>query len=264
MIKEIRDELFRIGEKVHRKQLFELCPIYFFAHNEESNRHIQYLLNDLRHDLADRNLFASKSDTLLCFRLSYESADSQMKLFDEYGNYKNGLDVWLSYIGVKYHLDCGIILINIDEDEAVRDYLWWRQFFLDLHKHKKKFLFLVSCSSSLQTAIYSMFEKEFFTVMYQADDFTAKDYFDRLIVQIGEYSVTLDETTKTGLKNMLVKYENDISFHVLELWLNSSLWSYYGSKNSEKPLSLDCFSEELLRQLIKKIKKYNCFKIGFY
>jgi hypothetical protein len=87
------------------------------------------MLNDLRYDLAARNLFSSKSNALLYYHLSYDSTDSQLRLLDKSGNYKNSLDHWLSYIGVKYHFDCGIILINIDEKETVRDYLWWRQFF---------------------------------------------------------------------------------------------------------------------------------------
>ena len=49
--------------------------------------------------------------------------------------------------------------------------------FLDVHKYKRKFLFFISSSSSSPTVIYSMFEKEFFTMMYQVDDFTAEADF---------------------------------------------------------------------------------------
>lgn len=263
MIQEIRDELLRIGKKINKEQIFQLCPIYFFTHCEKSDKYIQYILNDLRYDLAERNLFASKSNILLHYHLSYDSTDSQLKLLDESGNYKNSLDHWLSYIGVKYHFDCGIILISIDENETVHDYLWWKQFFLDVHKYKRKFLFFISSSSSSPTVIYSIFEKEFFTMMYQVDDFTAEDYFDRLIVQIEEYSVNLDRTTKTELKNMLVKYENDINYHVLELWLNSLLWNYYSNKETGTPFSIDCISEKLLCQIIEKSREDDSLKIGF-
>jgi hypothetical protein len=108
-----------------------------------------------------------------------------------------------------------------------------------------------------------MFESEFFTMMYKVDDYTVEDYFDMLIVQIEEHSITLDGTTKTELKNMLAKYENDINRHVLELWLNSLLWNYYSKKSTRAFLSIDSFSEETLCQIIEKFKKNDTLKIGF-
>ena len=264
MLEEIRDVLFRIGEQVNREQLFELSPLYFISHHENSSKHIQYLLNELRYDLANRNQFISKSNALLCYHLAYNTTDSELGLFDKSGSCKKSLDSWISYISGKYHMECGIIMISIDGYELnAQDYLWWRQFFSDIHTHKKKFLLFISCSSFFSTEIYSMFEKEFFTKMYQFDGFNVKYYFDWCIIQLEEYPITLDETAKTRLKNILAKNENDINHHVLEIWLNSLLWNYYGNKDFGEPIPFDFFSEELLRQIIERCHKDSSLKIGF-
>ncbi len=264
MIQKIRDELFRIGKKVNREQLFELCPIYFFTCHQKSDKHIQYILNNLRYDLANRELFASRSNVLLYYHLSYDSTESQLKLYDESGNYKNSLDKWLSYISVKYHIDCGIIMVNIEENKSsIQDHLWWKQFFSDLHKHKKKFLFFISCSLSFSSVICSMFEKEFFIMTYQIDKLMVEDYFNWCISQMKEYPINIDETTKMRLKNILEKYESDINYHILEIWMNSILWNYYSREELGTLISFDSIAGESLTRIIEKSKENDSLKIGF-
>lgn len=264
MLKEIRDALFRIGENVQKEKLFELCPVYFLTHHESNNGYIQDLLNALLCDLEDKELFISKSNTLLYYHLSYNRTDSQLDLFDESGNYKKSLEQWLSYVSMKYHIESGIIMVSIDGDEPnMQDYLWWRQFFSDIRRYKKKFLLFISCDSSFSAVVHSMFEKEFFTMPYQLDSFTVDDYFHWCIAQIGEYPIELNETAKTGLKNILSKYRSDINHHVLKIWLNTLLWNYYSKNGFGEFIFFDCSSEELLGRIIERCRKDSSLRIGF-
>lgn len=267
MIEKIKDELLRIGAKVDRERLFELSPVYLFPDFTDNSKHLQYLLNNLRSDLEKNGVISSTSHVFLRFFPAYNSRENQFGLYDETGTFRSNLERWLSYINMRYHFEHGIILIDIKHYKDIKkDNLWRKQFFSDIRKYKKDFLFFISCGEDDADAIQSLFEKEVFTVSCKLDDFTAESYFQWFITQLDEYTVSLDEAGKTELKNLLTKYEQDISHHILELWLKSLLWSYYSSEEAEPILPLRCLSEDLLLQTIDKCQKHKKetdSKIGF-
>ena len=265
MIEKIKDELYRISKKMDAEKLFELSPVYLISNYSSDFCYLQYLLDDLQNDMEERNIIHLNSQILLCLSLAYDSQRIQYGFYDELGNFKSTLEQWISSISMRYHFDHGIILINIENlKEIEKNYLWWKQFFSDIRRYKKDFLFFISCYEPDMTALQNFLEKEIFVIRYELRSFTAQDYFDWCIVQLEKYSVKLDKEGETVLKNLFVKYEQDINYHLLELWIKSLLWSYYTSNHTDKILPLQYLSENTLIKIMDNCKKYEILsKIGF-
>lgn len=265
MIEEIREKLCRIGEKLNRENLFELSPVYLILNCTDDYNYLQYLLNDLQFNLEEKSILDSRHHILLCFSMAYNTREAQSGFFDESGRFRPNIEQWLSYISMRYHFDNGIILIHIENlKDMENDCLWWKQFFSDIRRYKKDFLFFISCEKDDITTLQNFLEKEIFITRYELRNFTVKDYLDWMIVQLENYSVSLDEEHKTELKNLFTKYERDINHHLLELWMKSLLWNYYSSNQADLNLPLHCLSEDLLIKIIDRYKEYEKNpKIGF-
>jgi hypothetical protein len=260
-MKEISEELCRTGSKINKEKLFLLSPVYLLP-NHMDNNHLQYLLNNLKSDLENKELISSKSHIFLNFSLSYNSSETQLGLYDESGTFRNSLEQWLSYIRLRYHFEHGIILFDIKYSKAIiQDSLWWKQFFSDIKRYKKNFLFFVDTKDVKE--IQSLFEKETFTVTHELCNFTAEDYYDWFNSQAEQYSVFPDEICRTELKRLFVKYESSLNHHVLELWMKSLIWSYYSSETAES-FSVQHLSEDLLIEIIDRCKNHeDSSAIGF-
>lgn len=261
MIKEIKDELCRIGGKVGREELFELSPVYLLSDSSENGSYLHYFIDDLCHELETKEIFSSESHIFLGLFLAYNSREGQSGLYDESGTFKTSLEKWLSYVSMRHHYDNGIIMVDVRNFQDITpECLWWKQFFRDIRKYKNDFLFFVSCGESDATEIHHLLEKEVFTVRYDLTGFTTDDYFTWFIARSENYSVSLDNSGRKKLKKLLTKYERDLSCHILDLWLKSLLWNYYSvcnGLNGENPpdiLPLKYLSEDSLVQTIDRCK----------
>lgn len=265
MIEEIKDKLYRVGEKVGREKLFELSPVYLLSDHADNCKYLKYLLSNMCFELEEREILYSRSCIFLCLYPEYNIREAQAVLFDESGTFKISLEQWLYYISTRHHYEHGIILINIRNfKDITQEHLWWKQFFEDIRKYKRDFLFFISCEKVDTAEIFKLLGKAVFTVKYELDVFTLEDYFHWIIAQLEEYSVSLQSSGKKELKKLLLKYEHDIDHHILDLWLKSLIWSYLSNKNKDTFLPFDYLSEDLL---IKTINTYidhgNASKIGF-
>ena len=265
MIEKIKDELYRIGNKVNREQLLELCPVYLLSNHADDRNYLQYMLNELQLDLEQKKIISTNSNVFLCFSLECVSGENQFVLHNGKGDFKYRLEQWLSYINAKYHFEHGLIMLDIERMKDIKqDVLWWKQLFCDIRKYKKNFMIFVSCGISDADTVQKMLENEFFTVRYEMDDFTADEYLQWFTAQLLDYSIIIDDVQKKELKNIFVKYESRISHHILELWLKSLLWQYYGSGNEENFQPASSSVEELLIHIINNNeKRLNTANIGF-
>ncbi|MCM1133627.1 MAG: hypothetical protein NC340_09175 [Ruminococcus flavefaciens] len=267
MINEIRDELCRIGEKVSREELFALSPVYLLSDVEENGSYLHYFMDDLCLDLEKSEIFSSKSHIFLGLSLAYNRQEGQSGLYNDSGIFKAGLENWLAYISKRNHYDSGVVMIDIRNFKDIpQDCLWWKQFFTDIQRYKKDFLFFVSCGESDVAEIQNLLEKEVFTVRHNLTAFTADDYFDWFIAQMnsGFYSVLMTNPGKKLLKKLLTKYERDLSYHILNIWLVSLLWNFFKNGYNSEILPVKYLSEDLLVQTIEKCRKSeNSSEIGF-
>ncbi|MBQ7264546.1 MAG: hypothetical protein IJS61_00435 [Firmicutes bacterium] len=265
MIKKIKEDFYSISKKVNGDILFELCPVYLLLNHTEDSGFLQSTLNEFRLELEEKNIIPSNSSAFICFSAEYIKGENQLLLLNGSGEHKKGLGQWLDFVRGRYHYEYGVIMLVIQDYKNIKhDILWWERLFCDIRRCKKNFMVFISCSNNEDSEIQNLLENEVFTLCYDVENLTVEEYFLWVTERLREYSVSLEDKQKVWLKNFLVRYRAYINFHILDLWLKSSLWYYYGSNNGVNFNPVSLMSENLFMNIIGNRKRQrNVTNIGF-
>lgn len=261
MFDSLRDDFYRVKKETGIEKAFELSPIYLLS-GQTGLEYIRYWLDKFRCDL-EENGGMLKSSTIVPLSLSYNSKLSELGLFYESGEFKDSLDKWLSFVLARYHVECGMVLIEIPRvDDVLHDYIFFQQLLNDIKKHKKTFLFFI-LSNEIEK-IEPFLSTEMLSIYYNVSNSTTDDFVNWVIKEIEENNMSISDADRSILKMMFDKYENNVTLKMIEVWIKTLLWNYYISKNDDGCFLLPESSEALLVEIIEK----NCvrrqkLKIGF-
>lgn len=262
MFDSLRDGFYRLKKEIGTEQIFKISPVYLL-NGQISLKYIQYWLDQFRFDL-EQSGGMLKSSTLISLSLLYNPKSTELGFFDESGKFKVSLDQWLSFIIDRYHVECGIILINIpDINYIIHDYIFFKQFVNDVRKNKKYFLFFIF-SNEIEK-IEPLLSTELFSIYYNVSSSTTDDFVNWVIKEFKENHISIAEVDRSTLKMLLDKYENIITLKMIDIWINTMIWNYYISEKCDKCFLEPEKSEDILVEIIEKNRaSKNEVKIGFH
>lgn len=264
MFESITNDLCRIKTKLNREKAFELSPVYLLLDQTGNHKDLLFFLNLFRSEL-EKNGCISKSSIFTAFSISYNIRELQLGLADESGNFRGSLDQWLTYYKNRFHIESGIVLIDIPcFSDVSKDHAWWKNLSKEINESKRDFLFFISAKDTEIENTETLLLPEVFTVKYEMTNFSIDDYTYWFVEKAKENGIIISEMHKTTLKNLFARYENDLNRQIVELWLKELLWVFYTSENDNVCfLPSELTESSLIRSIEKNHKKAYMSGIGF-
>lgn len=277
MFKGIAEELCRAAKKIEKDNLLMAAPVYLFFAKENSMEYADVSLEQLLSLLEGQNLLSWQTARWMELSLEYGfgEIDTQERLgfFDQLGRFKTSLQQWMSYLNTEHQVGQGIVLIHIhcfstsdSKKELSLEMVWWRQFFRQMHRYKRDFLFLVQTEEKDFAAIWELFDKECFCCeaeIRQPETSDYVEYFQHNLERIGLY---MNQQSEKVLTELLEQYKECINSRILDKWQKEVVWEFLMKKqdqgNENKAVPADCFKEESLKKHLFKYQK-DLTMIGF-
>ncbi|MCR5782386.1 MAG: hypothetical protein K6G90_06565 [Clostridia bacterium] len=264
MFESITNDLCRIKTKLNREKAFELSPVYLLSDQTGNHKDLLFFLNLFRSEL-EKNGCISKSSIFTAFSISYNIGELKFGLADESGNFRGSLDQWLTYYKNRFHIECGIVLIDIPcFSDVPKDHAWRKILAKEINENKTDFLFFISVKDTEIENTETLLLPEVFTVRFEMTDFSIDDYTYWFAAKAKENGIIISETDKTTLRDLFARYEHDLNRQTAELWLKELLWLYYTSENDNACfLPPELTESSLIRSIEKNHRKVYMSGIGF-
>ncbi len=269
MLKKTKDDLINASKKLGSEKALEFSPIYLIPQKNNSTEILIYSLEKLMTELDKNAVLSEKNGT--CIRLCADFGigdivnSIQPGFYDDSGNFKKTLEYWINEIGLRYHVNQGIVLIDLKQTKDLfSEKVWCEQLFRHIKRYKKHFLFFVSFDESDSKEVKNWIEKFFFCETIEVKTITEDDYIAFFKLQLEQYGIQTGDNCAAALKSLLSKYKSDINYTVLDIWLRKIVWDVLKSTDSTPILQNNDLSEDTLSEIIKNFKSdSSTVKIGF-
>jgi len=269
VFQKIIDDLINVSKTLNAKEMIEASPIYLVPQQSTNDETLPSALDRFMIQL-DENGIISEKDSV-CIRLFAEQGSANnvnsvcLGLYNDTGIFKKSLEDWINDIGLRYHLNHGIVLITLKQiKDIIADDIWYEQLFRHIKRFKNRFMFFISFEESELEDTANWIGKSFFYETIAAEKTTTEEHLKYILHLFEQYKIRIDEDAKKKLETILKDHQTVIDNTVVVLWQQTIIWNMLKRTDSNTILNQEYLSEDLLDDIIKRRKEEKPgIKIGF-